>query len=756
MIQQQCEEFTEACLEWDIERLVKDLEGFEKRPLTSKEKRNLQAILLGLSASQARRRLGVPQRKRGLDGYFTKIRRIVEFFSGLDSNTLRTSHDVVNALASYRKGKEPPLPKLEFDLLGRDSDPITQVNKLILSEIKVFEVPLRDQLFTGRDELISTLRQDFILTTPLRRKQVLSAAGGYGKTQIAIEYTYRYKDDYKIIYWIRSETLSNIALDYANLATQLNLSEQKSDDQQIKINAVKRFLANNADWLLIFDNAEDPTYLRDFIPRNDSGHILITSQKRSVWTGIAHVQEVLTFLLNESVDLLLSNISYKDRKLAEELAKELGNLPLAVSQASAYIFKTGCSIQFYLELFKKHSRILLAKHIEHSEYPYTVATTWQISLQRIKSISPLAITLLNVCAFLAPENIPINLFLVDENYENKLQTIENTELTSCPIVLRDAIAALNEYSLIKSGHEYFSIHRLVQLVVKEQMRDEKYLEIAINLISRVMKFDYFDKISWLICQMYFSHSITVIDHAKKFSIANLGIVNIQSHLGRFMVCIARGNEAIQYLLESIENARKLLSNILICDDHIEEVKDLQWHSNEYTCEVLAMQGKREEAVKCRREMLDLSITWYGSSHEKTDSARKCLGCTYIQNDQLDIGEQLVSEIFNSKDFSLHDEEAVYLTLLLGIIATKKKKWGKALKLYQSSEKDFIFAREKDENHHTLGIIYYHMMIAYDAIGDSANSTIMFHKARNSLVDSPLEYDCTVDMKELRKRLSLEH
>ena len=141
MIEQQyngdSQDFADACLEWDIERLVKDLEGFEKRPLTPAEKRNLQAILLGLSASQAQDRMKVAKKTRSLDGYFNKIRRIVELFLDLESSTLKTSHDVVNALASYRKGQELPPPKPEFDLLGRDTDrqklaELSQKHKLVL------------------------------------------------------------------------------------------------------------------------------------------------------------------------------------------------------------------------------------------------------------------------------------------------------------------------------------------------------------------------------------------------------------------------------------------------------------------------------------------------------------------------------------------------------------------------------------------------------------------------------------------------
>ena len=582
---------------------------------------------------------------------------------------------------------------------------INQEAESNLSIPKVFNAPLRNQLFTGRERQIQTIHTDFISTNPLRRIQVLTAAGGYGKTQIAVEYTYRYKEEYRIVWWIRSETVSSLALDYANLADQLDLPEQKADDQQIKINAVKRFLENNCCWLLIFDNAEDPNSLEDFIPCNESGHILITSQKRSIWLSMAQIQEVPTFLVDESVNLLLSNNKHENQEIVEQLAEELGNLPLAVAQASAYIFKTGCSIKSYLDLFKKHSKALLLKPIDHSAYPHTVATTWQISFQTIESISPLAITLLNMCAFLSPENIPIDLFLVKD--DDKLSE-ENTEIFSCPVALEDAIATLKDFSLIEREEDLLSLHRLVQMVTINRISKPTQIKLVEDLLHQLKKhllFDYYDKNIWSTIQKYLPHGIVAIYHANNLEIVNSNLIIIQSNIGKYLVCCGRINEAELYLTASIENTEKLIQRQhFLC----KELDYLLIESYHYFSSVYQEKNQLEKMVDCHIREVDLCVKLYGENHSRTISARRCLGCSYIHKGDLEVGEKIVLQSIElsktrDKDISIEGFLA-YSNTLLGVVMSKRQQWHQALSFYKLAETQFPNAG-LNEIHHEPGVLF---------------------------------------------------
>jgi predicted ATP-dependent serine protease len=115
----------------------------------------------------------------------------------------------------------------------------------------------RNPFFTGRDEVLSHLHTALAATskaalTPL---QAISGLGGIGKTQTAIEYAYRYRDDYQHVLWVRAETHETLVADLIAIAELLNLPEKSRQDQRITIKAVKRWLETHSEWLLIFDNA---------------------------------------------------------------------------------------------------------------------------------------------------------------------------------------------------------------------------------------------------------------------------------------------------------------------------------------------------------------------------------------------------------------------------------------------------------------------------------------------------------------------
>ena len=115
--------------------------------------------------------------------------------------------------------------------------------------------------------------------------------------------------------------------------------------------AVARLLAALRDrdrWLLVFDNAEDPAGLAPFLP-GGPGHVVITSRNPG-WQEVATPLPVEVFTRAESVDVLRGRVPALAAELAEEIAEELGDLPLAVAQAAAFLDETGMDPAEYLRL----------------------------------------------------------------------------------------------------------------------------------------------------------------------------------------------------------------------------------------------------------------------------------------------------------------------------------------------------------------------------------------------------------------------
>ena len=108
----------------------------------------------------------------------------------------------------------------------------------------------------------------------LTQAQAISGLGGIGKTQIALEYAYRYQAQYQALLWINASSRDAFTANFVMLATLLSLPEQQEKDQDIVVRAVKRWLTANSQWLLILDNVDDLKMVEEFLPiHSTGGHI---------------------------------------------------------------------------------------------------------------------------------------------------------------------------------------------------------------------------------------------------------------------------------------------------------------------------------------------------------------------------------------------------------------------------------------------------------------------------------------------------
>ncbi|MBT4735492.1 MAG: hypothetical protein HOO10_10910, partial [Candidatus Marinimicrobia bacterium] len=261
----------------------------------------------------------------------------------------------------------------------------------------------RNPNFTGREDILAQLRESLQANrlTALTQ-QAIHGLGGIGKTQIAAEYAHRFADDYDIVWWVAAEDAASRRADYAGLATRLDLPEKDEADQDAVVAAVRDWLRLNDGWLLILDNVPDASSIDDLLPHGNSGHAIITSRSPE-WDDFQPVS-VDTWSRDESIEFLRARRG-KDDVGADELAAEMGDLPLALEQAAAYMRSATISCAGYLTRYRKYRQGMFAGATPKN-YPYTVATTWGLSMERLRAETPAAADLLHLCAFLAPDDIP--------------------------------------------------------------------------------------------------------------------------------------------------------------------------------------------------------------------------------------------------------------------------------------------------------------------------------------------------------------
>ena len=372
----------------------------------------------------------------------------------------------------------------------------------------------RNLFFTGRAELLDQLHRELSSGEPAALVQALSGLGGIGKSQTAIEYAYRHKDDYRLVWWLRAEEPAALAADYASMAPSLGLAP--ADDQSQVIAAVRDRLDQMDGWLLIFDNAREASDLRRYLPLQRRGRVIITSRNPN-WGGVARPVRVEVMGEEDAASLLLRHREESEADDAKDLAEALGFLPLALAQARAYCEHVGCSLRAYLELLKAREAELLAQPHRPEDYDVPVAAAWDLAFETIKA-TPGAADLLNLLAYLAPDAFPKNLLA---EHADELQ---DDLATVCrdPFELDGAIAALRRASLVEATDDTLSTHRLVQAVARHRCQladlESGAVGTAIHLVNASLPLGAADVRHWPVYGHLLAHATTAADHAERLEL----------------------------------------------------------------------------------------------------------------------------------------------------------------------------------------------------------------------------------------------
>jgi TIR domain/NB-ARC domain len=271
---------------------------------------------------------------------------------------------------------------------------------------RVWNIPARNPGFTGRDQLLSALR-DRLLAGDNALVQVLYGMGGVGKTQLAAEYAYRFAGTYDLAWWVDAEQAGLIGEQVAALGAALGCVQPGAATEMIRA-AVLADLRERGRWLLVFDNVENPAGITAWLP-GGSGHVLITSRERG-WDEIASPAQVHVLARHESVAILQTRVDGLAEADADRLAAQLGDLPLAIVQAGGLMTETGMPAAEYLNLLRTRARQILAQATPGSSYPRSLAAVTELIADRLAHSDPAAAELASLCAFLAPDPIPEDLF----------------------------------------------------------------------------------------------------------------------------------------------------------------------------------------------------------------------------------------------------------------------------------------------------------------------------------------------------------
>jgi tetratricopeptide (TPR) repeat protein len=478
---------------------------------------------------------------------------------------------------------------------------------------KIQNLPFpRNPFFTGRESELLMMAHLFeqneriALTQPIS----ISGLGGIGKTQLALEYAHRsYPGIYRSVLWVNAADKASLEASYLTLAHLLKLPSDNEREIDRIVEAIKIWLEEHSRWLLILDNVDNLELARSYLPTRPRGHILFTTRSQIVGDMAALIQvetmsrEVgLLFLLRRSGVLKsgaqAGRIASDIRCEAEALVEMLAGHPLALDQAGAYIEETGeaCFTE-YRQLYQQQSRSLLKRRGDlGGKHPESVATTFEISLQKACKLHPSCADILAFCSLLHPDTIP----------EELLRQGLNLDL----LLFNEVIRALRSYSLIKrdAKKQVLSLHRLVQAVIRDGMDKQtmnRWTERVVRAVNAAFPEATFEE--WPRCEQLLPHVQVCATWIEREVVAPAEAAHLLRKAGDYLW--RRGQYA------DAEPLHKLA--LAICEQHLgAEHPDTAMSLNNLAL-LCQDQGKYEQAELLHQRALTIFEQHLGAEHPNT-------------------------------------------------------------------------------------------------------------------------------------------
>jgi tetratricopeptide (TPR) repeat protein len=414
-------------------------------------------------------------------------------------------------------------------------------------------VPPPNPDFTGREALIDKIHR--ILNEDNRPTAITQAAvhglGGIGKTSLAVEYVHRTVPEYAGVWWAPAENRTVLAASLAEFAAHLDrrLASESDVESAARIGLAK-LAQYTRPWLLVYDNVSDPEHIRGLIP-SAGARVLITTRFPD-WSGKATEIEVDLLEPERAIEFLLKRAKSTDRVGAGRLAEILGQLPLALDHAGAYVKVSEITFDRYAGLVTR----FIARAPKGVDYPESVAKTFNLALDKATEECTSAQILLSYYSVFGAERIPT--YLANDVIEEQQRY--------------DASAALIRVSLIKKddfpeGVPAVTVHRLVQLVMRERLRESTLIEMieaAIRALVTAYPRDEFGKsIDRPRHRQILPHAVSVREKCKG--------LKIQTALGRGLDNLIQLLQQVSAHIDIEEQYRKAikLSEIAFGSEHIE-------------------------------------------------------------------------------------------------------------------------------------------------------------------------------------------
>ncbi|MBD2509794.1 tetratricopeptide repeat protein [Nostoc muscorum FACHB-395] len=487
-----------------------------------------------------------------------------------------------------------------------------------------------------------------------RKSTAFSGLGGIGKTQTAIEYAYRYRHEYQPILWVNAASQLELVSGFVKLAQLLKLPISQEQDENLVIAAVKQWLATHNDWLLILDNADEIPMLREFLPGGHQGYVLLTTRAQA--TGIYQRIEIKKMQPEDGALLLLrraklieeqaglDGVSKSERSLAETISRSMDGLPLALDQAGAFIEETPSSLAEYWQFYQEEGARLLAERGELAIDHESVSITFSLAFEKVLERNPTAADLIRVCAFLAADGIPEEIFTLGaaELGENLSRVVDK------PLDFVKVMAEAGRFSLIYRNptHKTFDIHRLVQEVLKAEMDEDNrrlWAERTVCAVTQV--FPNAEYANWQDCERLLPHAKVAIIWISQYQFELEIAALLLARSGYYLNERGRYSEAEPLYKKALELRQRLLG---------EEHPDVAISYNNLAL-LYSDQGRYSDAEPLHKKALELWQRLLGEEHPDVANSYNNLALLYSDQGRYSDAEPLYIKALELRQRLLGEE-----------------------------------------------------------------------------------------------------
>lgn len=571
------------------------------------------------------------------------------------------------------------------------------------------------KFFVGRVELLKQIKD----TLAKDHRAVIHDISGLGKTFTSYKYVKDNLTTYEKIFFIRA-TKEEFLESLARCGEMVSPALAETNEQQVKALGFKQWLEDNEDWLVVYDNVDEPAALYPYVPVGKNGDCIFTSNFRDAKNLGTEIKieklekadaEILLYGRASGIPGTLPELDGEERAAFDRLIEEIDGLPLTLNSTGALIDKKQWSFTDLWKRYERSKEVLWESEDKYSAYQRRSAGfVFSLAYEELcatESTGEAVKIILDSVSSISPDEIPEDLLqkILEKQYPAYTEREDRDDFWD------DAREKLTAYDLLKYDRQKktFTTHRAIQRVVQSRLKG-KEKEICISLASVLRGlFPLYDYTNREECEKYYQHVLVLVENADRFG-AETGDTNeLYFGLGHYQYLIGNYAQAEKFHLRAAEISAKILG--VESEIHARDLNDLAG--------MYWLQGRYDEAIEKYEDALRIAEKTIGREHPDYAAGLSNLGEAYRAQGRYDEAIKKLEEALRIGEKTVGREHPDYATRMnnLALVYYTQGRYDEAIEKYEEAlriDENTVGREHPSYAHRLTGLgAVYHAQGRYD-------------------------------------------